>query len=470
VRWLDLKGPEDGSAYLARVDWEDPAHLLVQRLARDQKSLELLRIDVATGRSETVLTETSPTWVDLHDDLRVVEGTGELVWSSERTGFRQLELRDREGKLIRALTRGGDAVDRLVAVDPKRREAWYLAGVPSPLESNLLRVSLDGGEPARLTTEPGMHAVEVAPGFDRFVDTWSTRNAPPRTVLRDRDGKPLRVLHDAASDPRLALYELPPPQLVSFTGPDGVGLYGAYYAPRRTGADGKAPLIVMVYGGPTVQTVTDSWGMTVDLLAQYYTEQGFAVWKCDNRGSSRRGRAFQDPIHRKLGVVEVIDQAAGVAEAARRFPEIDANRVGITGGSYGGYMTLRALELAPEVFHAGVASAPVTFWEGYDTAYTERYMETPSTNAEGYREASVLTHAAKLKGRLMVVHGMIDENVHFRHAARLAGAFLETGQRVRLVPLPEERHGTRRPEARAYVTEEAAAFFREALGVAEPAR
>ena len=190
--------------------------------------------------------------------------------------------------------------------------------------------------------------------------------------------------------------------------------------------------------------------MTADLTAQYLAELGFAVWKMDNRGSSRRGLAFEAALNRDMGSVEVRDQVDGVAFVAKHWPEVDASRVGVTGGSYGGYMTLRCLTEAPDVFKAGVAVAPVTDWDGYDTGYTERYMGTPASNPEGYRRSSVLPHVNKLRGELLLIHGMLDENVHFRHTARLVTALITASKPFALLPLPDERHSSRR-DARSEV-------------------
>ena len=185
----------------------------------------------------------------------------------------------------------------------------------------------------------------------------------------------------------------------------------------------------------------------------------------DNRGSSRRGHAFEAALNRSLGDVEVRDQVDGVVFAAASWPEeVDATRVGVTGGSYGGYMTLRCLTEAPDVFRAGVAVAPVTDWDGYDTAYTERYMGTPKDNPKGYEASSVLNRVADLRGDLLVIHGMLDENVHFRHTARLATALIAAAKPFALLPLPGERHSTRRPADRRYVAERMADFFEKALG------
>jgi dipeptidyl-peptidase-4 len=463
MRWLSIAKPDE-DVYLARVDWQDSRTLLVQVLARDQKALRLYRIGVESDERTLLVEETSDTWVNLHNDLRPIEETGEFVWSSERTGFRHLELRDRDGKLIRVLTSGEWPVDAVVALNAKRREVWFAAGRESPLEVHLYRVSLDGGPIRRVSQERGTHRAVVSRDGDHYIDTFSSRRHPPVTHLRDRDGKALAQLDDAGTDPRVSELRLDPPQLTEFKNRAGVTLYGAYFAPKATEPGKKAPLIVWLYGGPHVQLVTDSWAATADMTAQYLSGLGFAVWRMDNRGSSRRGHEFEAALDRNMGDVEVRDQVDGVKFASASWPEIDASRVGVTGGSYGGYMTLRCLTEAPDVFRAGVAVAPVTDWDGYDTGYTERYMGTPENNPKGYKDSSVLAHAAKLRGDLLIIHGMLDENVHFRHTARLATALIQAAKLFALLPLPDERHSSRREEDRKYVAERMAAFFQQALG------
>jgi dipeptidyl-peptidase-4 len=468
--WLTIAEPGE-DVYLARVDWADPKTLLVQVLARDQKSLRLVRVDVESGHRTNLVEERSDTWINLHNDLRVVAKTGELLWSSERTGFRHLELRDRDGRLIRTLTSGDWPVDQVVALDQSRREVWFAAGREDPREAHLYRVSLDGGPIHRVTRGHGTHRAVVSRDGEHFVDTHSSRTKAPVTNLRDRDGRVVATLDDAGSDPRIAEFNLAQPRLTEFRNRDGVTLYGAYYPPKLASPGTKVPLIVIVYGGPHVQVVSDTWGagassasaMAADLTAQYLAGLGFAVWKCDNRGSSRRGHAFEAALNRNMGDVEVRDQVDGVKFAAASWPEIDLARVGITGGSYGGYMTLRCLAEAPDVFRAGVAVAPVTDWDGYDTCYTERYMGTPHDNSKGYQAASVLTRAESLRGDLLVIHGMLDENVHFRHTARLATALIAAGKPFELLPLPDERHSSRRVPERKYVAERTAEFFGRTL-------
>ncbi len=464
--WLTLPVETD-DFYLARVDWEGPANLLVQVLSRDQASLKLYRVDVAKDKSTLLIEEKSDTWVNLHNDLRPIEETGEILWSSERGGYRHLQLHDRDGKLIRTLTEGGWPVDGVDHLDARRREVWFSAGVGSPLERHLYRVSLDGGTMGKVTADPGTHRAVVAKDGESYVDTFSSRDRPPVTRLVGRDGKVVAVLDDAAkSDPRVAELDLVPPVIVPFKGRGGADLFGAYYAPRSKVLGAKAPLVVLLYGGPHVQYVSEAWAMTADLNAQHLAGRGFAVWKMDNRGSARRGHAFEAALSRNMGSVEVRDQADGVAFVARNWPEVDTTRVGVSGSSYGGYMTLRCLTEAPEVFHAGVSIAPVTDWDGYDTCYTERYMGTPANNPTGYRNASVLTRVDRLKGDLLIVHGMVDENVHFRHTARLVAALIAADKPFRMLPLPEERHSSRKEEGRRYVAERLAGFFESSLGPA----
>jgi len=462
--WLNLPVAGD-DFYLARVDWEGPTDLLIQILARDQASLQLHRVDVAANKSTLLIEEKAATWVNLHDDLRAIEGTGEILWSSERSGFRHLELRDREGKLVRTLTAGRWPVDGVDRVDARRREVWFSAGVGSPLERHLYRVSLDGGPMLKISAEPGTHRSVVTKDGESYVDTFTSRATPPVTRLIARDGRVITVLDDAATtDPRVGELKLPPPEIVPFKGRGGADLFGAYYAPRSKALGDRAPLVVLLYGGPHVQYVSESWGMTADLNAQHLAERGFAVWKMDNRGSARRGHAFEAALNRNLGSIEVRDQVDGVAFVAGNWPEVDARRVGVSGSSYGGYMTLRCLTEAPEVFRAGVAVAPVTDWDGYDTCYTERYMGTPANNPEGYKAASVLNRVDRLKGDLLLIHGMVDENVHFRHTARLVSALIAANKPFRMLPLPEDRHSSRKEEGRKYVAEQLAGFFEATIG------
>jgi dipeptidyl-peptidase-4 len=462
---LAVAGYEPEAEYLARVDWAPDGMLLVQLMSRDQKRLELRRIDPQSGGATTVLVETAIDWINLHDDLRCVPRSGgegyEILWSSERSGMKQLYLYDADGTLLRQLTPGPWPVDGVAAVDEERRIV-YFRGSESPLEAHVWRVSVDGGAPERLTHEPGMHGAVFSPDCSRFTDLYHSLHVQPRLVLRDADGTELQEIL-ASSDPEPAALGLRPPELVALQARDGETLYGAIYRPREAGPGQRFPVLVEVYGGPHVQTVSNSWGMTASLRAQFLAQHGFIVFKLDNRGSARRGHTFEAPIYRRMGTVEVDDQVDGVRWLAANVPEADTSRTGVYGWSYGGYLTLMCLLKAADVFKAGVAGAPVTSWDGYDTFYTERYMETPQRNPEGYREGSALTFADRLAGTLLLVHGMLDENVHFRHTARLINALNVALKPYELIIFPSERHGPRSEDQRAALEQRLLEFFQRAL-------
>lgn len=471
VTWLPA-GNEDGGAagtdaYLARVQWTADNRLLVQTLSRDQRTLELQRLTPFAGTRASLIVETAPDWVNAGDELRVVSADGaapeayELLWSSERSGARQLYLYDNTGGLLRQLTPGPWPVDGVPAVDAERRWVYFL-GAASPLERQLWRVRLDGGAPERLSDGAGFHGAVFSRDRSRYVESFSSTTTPPVLTLRDAaDGRALRTVF-AADASEAEVLGLQPPELVSLRARDGETLYGAIWRPPALEPGKRYPVIVDVYGGPHVQQVANQWGLTVSLRRQYLVRQGFIVFALDNRGSAGRGHAFEAAIHRHMGGVEVQDQVDG-ARFLATLPEADTARAGVYGWSYGGYMALMCLLTAPDVFVAGVAGAPVTDWRGYDTAYTERYMQTPETNPEGYRLSSVLTHAAKLHAPLLILHGLLDENVHFRHTARLIAALNAADKPYELAIFPNERHGPRDPAQRAALERRIAEFFERSL-------
>ncbi|GIW12951.1 MAG: peptidase S9 [Tepidiforma sp.] len=442
VEWLDL-GP-DRDIYIARVGWRPDGALAVQLLSRDQRTLRLLLYD-RSSTPEVLLVEHQEPWINLAGETTFL-ADGRIIWSTERTGFRHLELCSPGGTRLARLTHGEWMVTSLLGVDEARGLVYFAATEASPIERHLYRVSLDGGPPERLTSEPGWHSGVLGPGGEWLIDTWSSTASPPRIIARNLlDGRERTVHEPEPIEPARLGFVVP--EFHTLRAPDGTLLFGALYRPPA--AEEPVPLAVSVYGGPHVQRVINDWSMTVDLRAQYLAQQGVAVFKLDNRGSSGRGLAFEAHINRRMGTVEVEDQVAGVQYLAT-LPGIDTSRVGIYGWSYGGYMTLMCLLKAPEVFHVGVAGAPVTDWDGYDTAYTERYMGTPQENPEGYREGSALSHASRLRAPLLLVHGMVDENVHFRHTARFIVELTRAGRPYDLLLFPEERHMPRDPDGLAY--------------------
>jgi len=269
------------------------------------------------------------------------------------------------------------------------------------------------------------------------------------------------VIYDRP-DPRVAELGLEPPELVSLTTRDGGTLHGAVYRPPARFGPSPHPTIVSVYGGPHAQTVSNSWRMSAAMRAQYLRRQGFVIFALDNRGSARRGLAFEGAIKNQLGDVEVRDQVDGVRWLVER-GLADPARVGIYGWSYGGYLAAMCLARAPETFKAAVVGAPVTHWDGYDTHYSERYLGTPRSNPSGYATSNVTGYVSNLRGKLLLIHGLIDENVHFRHTARLINGLIAARKPYELLLFPDERHLPRRPADRIYLEERVRDFFVENL-------
>jgi dipeptidyl-peptidase-4 len=363
----------------------------------------------------------------------------------------------------------------------------------------------DGVMPIRLTAERGMHSVVMDEACRLFVDTSSDLARPTtvkvyklpeggpfcvsnpstargrkmsRKLVGDGEVRLLYTLYDAANDEKAnsplgnpvdlsgeRLLQLPAPELLSFPTTDGTEtLHAALYRPDpRIHGPGPYPLICAVYGGPHVQRVNRSWSQSCDMRAQRLRSLGFAVVKCDNRGSSRRGLSFEGSIKRRLGRLEVLDQVAAVRHLSLR-GIADSTRIGVYGWSYGGYLAAMCLCRAPDVFHVAVAGAPVTSWDGYDTHYTERYMGLPGDNPSGYRESAVFDHVPNMRGKLMIVHGLIDENVHFRHTARLINRLIANGKDYDLLIFPDERHSPRRLRDRIYMEQRISDFFTQHLG------
>lgn len=332
--------------------------------------------------------------------------------------------------------------------------------------------------PLRLTKEPGMHSIVMDEGCHFFVDTSSDLCRPTTVKVFSLPSRgPLDTRHpqhessinlsfvsfDASLDFKTIGYKsnlYPPPEIISFPTSDGTeALYAALYRPNpKIHGPGPYPIITSVYGGPHVQRVNRSWCQCADMRIQRLCALGFAVIKCDNRGSARRGLAFECAIKHNLGRIEVLDQVTAVRYlVSKRIG--DARRVGIYGWSYGGYLAAMCLCRAPDVFHVAVAGAPVTSWDGYDTHYTERYMGLPNENLSGYHESALFEHTPNMRGKLMIIHGLIDENVHFRHTARLINRLIAAGKDYDLLLFPEERHSPTKLRDRVYMEKRISDYF-----------
>ena len=451
---MDLGANAD--IYLARVNWfPDGQSLAVQRQSRDQKTLTLLRMDVASGGATELLTEKSDTWVDLHDELTMLEHSPQFVWASRRSGHAHLYLYGNDGKFVRALTQGDwDVVaegDRAIrGVNEQSGRLYFMANAESPLERQLYSVSLGEGAASRkrVTETSGWHAVTMSKDAKVFLDTFSTPDQPPSLTLRAAGGEPLAVLvaNEVKGDhpyvPFMA--EHVATEFGTLKARDGQTIHYQLLKPRKLEAGKRYPVIVDVYGGPGVQRVRRAWGgyprSNEGFFRQYLAQHGYVVFTLDNRGSGFRGVQFESALYKRMGSVEVEDQVTGV-QYLKTLPFVDPARIGVFGWSYGGYMALMCMMQAPGEFAAGVAGAPVTDWSLYDTHYTERFMSTPQANETGYESGNVLTHAANLHGPLLVMHGMADDNVLFTHSTTLFKKLQDLNKPFDMMTYPGSKHG-----------------------------
>jgi dipeptidyl-peptidase-4 len=440
TQWMDL-GDTDYTL-LARVNWlPDSMTIAVQRLTRVQDRLELLFVDASSGAARAVLTEKSKTWINISDILHFFKATNEFLWSSEASGYRHLYLYSNSGHPVRQLTSGDWEVRRVVAVDDEKREVYFTSSHESPLEDQLYKISLDGGEPQRLTKEAGTHSIHANEQGSFYLDTYSSLTSPPETTLHDAAGKQLAVFR--AADRKIAdEYEILPTEFVKVTAPDGTLLYAKLIKPAGFQASKKYPAIVFVYGGPGVQVLHDSWS-ALD-WEQVLAHKGYVIWQLDNRGSTGRGHQFEEAIYREMGRAELGDQRAGVDKLIS-MGFADPKRIGIFGWSYGGFMTIYSLLHAPEVFKAGIAGAPVTDFRNYDTIYTERYLGLPGENKVGYDKSSNVLAADKLQGKLLIIHNFEDDNVLFQNSLQMTNALQKAGKQFDFMLFPQKSHGVGGP-------------------------
>ena len=446
-RWIDLGDEQD--IYLARVDWRDPQRLTFQRQSRDQQKLELVEATLATGAQRVLATETSQTWVPLHNSLRFLPDD-RFLWSSERSGFQHLYLASEDGASLVPLTSGDWVVDEVVGVDAKAGWAWFTGTKDSALEKHVYRVPLAGGAIEKLSREAGMHAASFARNASVYVDGWSAPGTPPQLELFRNDGTKLTtLLRNDLDDPQhpYAKYRdaQRPLEFGTLTAADGsTDLHYSLIKPEGFDPAMQYPVVVFVYGGPATQTVTRNWQSRGDtLFNQYLAQQGYVVFSLDNRGTPRRGRDFGGALYGKQGTVEVDDQLRGI-EWLKAQPWVDPARIGVHGWSNGGYMTLMLLART-DAYACGVAGAPVSDWALYDTHYTERYMGLPDANPAGYRDARVLQHIDGLVGEdapeLLLIHGMADDNVLFTNSTAVMSALQQRGQPFELMAYPGAKHG-----------------------------
>ncbi|MCB1692489.1 MAG: DPP IV N-terminal domain-containing protein, partial [Pseudomonadales bacterium] len=436
TRWPQTTAQEDD--YLARVTWMPDSQLLaVQVQSRDQKRLDLIVSPVSGGEPARLCRETSDTWINLHDCCHPLKSSPDIVWCSARTGFAHLYRLSPTGEAT-PLTSGQWCVKRLVAIDETRDALFFEGFADTPLEKHLYRTSLAGdGEITRLTQPGYSHQVDVDRGAAHFVDRFSSAASPPEVRLCRIDGTATTTISRNAFDLHHPFYAFRDAMGdISFGtlhAADGQVLHYRTVRPRRPG---KYPLILSVYGGPGVQRVTNEW---LSPWHHHMASRGYGIIQLDNRGTANRGVAFESPIHGMLGHAEVEDQLLAV-EFARSLDWVDPDRIGVFGHSYGGYMTLM-LMMKSRDFRCGISVAPVTDWALYDTHYTERYLGKPAENPDGYASSAVLGYATALRGHLLMIHGMADDNVLFTHSTKLYKVLQDANIDFEIMNYPGAKHG-----------------------------
>ncbi len=449
LRQLPVGGLPD--QYIPRVTWTpDSLFLMVQVLNRPQNLLQLIRVMPEAEDYQVILEERDPCFVNVHDLFYAFRSRPEFIWGSERDGHMHLYRYKLDGTLVQRLTQGPWEVTHLDDVDEAAGLVLFTATEKSPLERHLYRTGLSGGEVRRLTAEEGTHRVWISPDHAGCLEAWSTDQMPATY----RTGR----LPDMASpavlrrpdDSVFAAYELQPWEYLTLKAEDGTVLHARLLKPRGFDPARKYPALIYVYGGPHAQVVVRDYSYAYSLWHQLLAQHGFVVFSLDNRGSTGRGKAWENSIYRNLGQRELADQMVGVRHL-QGLPFVDPQRIGIWGWSYGGYMTCYALCNQPGVFRAGVAVAPVTDWRNYDTIYTERYMDLPDRNPDGYQSASPVHLADRIKGRLLLVHGTSDDNVHFQNSIQMIQAMVSRNVQFQFMPYPQMGHGISAKESRIHL-------------------
>ena len=449
IRWDAERYP-----YVARVNWREQGPLTILVQDRVQQSQVLLAVDPHSGATEELLRESDPAWLEL-DQAETplwLPGGSQFLWTTERQGAWQVELRDRAGRFLRSLTPPELGYRRLLAADAQH---LYVAGAPDAREVQLWRFPLAGGAGTALTSSPGQHAAVFS--RDRRWYVHSFELADGRTgweVLDASSGQRTAELRSVAEHPRQA----PRVELLRTSGERAFD--AAVIRPRDFDAGHRYPVILSVYAGPTVKYVTAA--SRPYLTDQWLADQGYIVVRIDGRGTPWHGRAWSRAIRGDLIDVALEDQVAGLQALAARYPQLDLTRVGVTGWSFGGYFSAMATIRRPDVFRAGVAGAPVVTWENYDTHYTERYLGLPQQNAAAYRVSDVTTYAAQLERPLLIIHGLTDDNVYAQHSLQLCNALFSAGKSYEFMPLLGT-HMVSEPAVRLQEQRRILEFFRRNL-------
>jgi len=443
--WLNTG--ERGEFYIPRIYWTSRADTLaVITLNRLQNTMKLFFFDVKTGGRREVMTETSKTWLDVYDFYAGVddmmsfpENSHEFFWLSDRDGYQHLYRYDYSGKLINQVTRGNWNATRIEGSDAKGQTIYYTSTEASPLQRQLYSIRFDGTNQRRITTAEGNHRINMSPSATYFIDRYSSLKQPTQVELWTASGQKLRTMeNNSAVTTWLATHAYSPAEIFSFTTSDGAKIDASIVKPIPFDPSKRYPVIFDIYGGPGSQQVYNQFASNG--WTQWLAQEGYIIVGVNNRGTNNYGSAFMKIVYKQLGKYEALD----FAETARYLAKqtyVDPKRVAIVGTSYGGYSAVYTMEMYPELFPVGVANSAVGDWRLYDTIYTERYMSLLGDNLKGYVESAPIEQAPKMRGNLLLIHSMMDDNVHPQNTMQLLTALTNAGRDAEVRIYPPGRHG-----------------------------
>ena len=442
TRWIDTYKYQPSDLLIVRVTWTpDSKKVAYQAQNREQTFLDLNFADSRDGKSATIVHETSKAWVAVLDNPNWLRD-GSFLWQSERTGWQHLYHYAADGKLLRQVTDGKWEIRSLEGVDEDKGLVYFSATEHSHIAPQEYRIKVDGTGLTRLTPTEGSHRVDLSPANNYFVDKWSDVNTPTQTRLYDVDGKLIRVISENKVD-ALKDYKLGTTELLQVKTSDGFLMEAMMIKPPDFDSHKKYPVMTFTYSGPNAPQVRNAWGSTTYMWHQLLAQKGYIIWICDNRTASSKGVESSWPVYKNFGELELRDLEDGLTWLKSQ-PYVDGSRIGMWGWSYGGFMTSYALTHS-QTFKVGIAGGPVTDWRNYDSIYTERYMQTPQHNEEGYKKSSPVTAAKDLHGKLLLIHGAIDDNVHLANTIQFVYELQKAGKQFQLMIYPKSRHGVSDP-------------------------
>ncbi len=459
-----LKTGEPKEQYLTNIAWSpDEKSVYIAVLNREQNHMKLNQYDIATGElAKTLFEEKNDRYVEpLHPIVFLKSKSNQFIWQSQCDGYNHIYLYNTDGKLIRQITKGEWVVLDVYGFDEKEEFVYYSSTAVSPIEKHLYRTSISSGLTFKITQEEGFHNSKISGSGKYILDSYASTKIPKSVNLITVEGK--KVYNLLTSKNPLKDYKTGEAKIFTIKAADDkTDLYCQIIKPVNFDSTKKYPAIIYVYGGPHAQMITDSWLGGVSLWEYYMAQKGYVVLVVDNRGSANRGFAFESVIHRNTGIAEMADQMKGV-DYLRSLGFVDMSRIGVHGWSYGGFMTISLLTAHNDVFKVGVAGGPVIDWKFYEVMYGERYMDTPDENPDGYKNSSLLNKVDSLKGKLLIVHGYIDNTVVLQHSLSFIEECIKKGKQVDYFLYPTHEHNISIGSDRVHLMQKVSQYFDDYL-------